>query len=211
MTSDDETAREWDATTGVEIAVFKLASYDEEWSQLWDPNRFPTGLLASDTLRKAVLSPDGARAVTFGYGPGGTPRLWDVITNRLIKVLEGHKDDVHFASFSDDSARIATASFDRTARIWNSKTGAPLIVLQGHKDLVSSAIFSPDGTRVVTTSGDNTSRVWNATSGVEVFVLGHDELVTTPAFSADGTRIMTASRNNNAHLWDSCAGRGCPI
>ena len=55
---------------------------------------------------------------------------------------------------SGRSARIVTASNDRTARIWDATTGT---ADQGHSQgtrtsVVRSAAFCPDGARVVTAS-----------------------------------------------------------
>jgi WD40 repeat protein len=66
------------------------------------------------------------------------------------------------ASFSADSARIVTASWDKTARIWDAATGKEITVLRGHDDSVSSAAFSPDGMWIVTASWDKTARIWDA-------------------------------------------------
>jgi hypothetical protein len=65
-------------------------------------------------------------------------------------------------AFSPDGARLATASWDKTARLWDARTGEELLVLKGHTDEVHAVCFSPDGTRLATASADNTARLWDA-------------------------------------------------
>jgi hypothetical protein len=70
--------------------------------------------------------------------------------------------------FSPDGARLATASYDRTARLWEARTGQELLALKGHTGSVASVCFGPDGTRLATASGDTTARLWDARAGQEL-------------------------------------------
>lgn len=89
--------------------------------------------------------------------------LWDVQSEKCIKVLEGHKDKVSFCAFSPDNNWLASASNDRTMRIWSLEKIASIeeeIVLEGHMNAVTSCNFSPDGKWLASTSKDKTVRVW---------------------------------------------------
>ncbi|MBX7257293.1 MAG: protein kinase [Candidatus Hydrogenedentes bacterium] len=78
--------------------------------------------------------------------------------------LSGHTQIVKMVTFSPDSKRVITASYDSTARIWDINTGKELLCLEGHRDQVSSARFSPDGETIATASWDGDMRFWSGAS-----------------------------------------------
>jgi WD40 repeat protein len=191
----DGTGRIWDASNGKVIAILR---------------GHEGGVLS------AAFSPDGTRIVTAsGEGvysredkPDNTARVWDASTGREIAVLRGHNDDVISATFSPDSRRLVTASYDTTARIWDAADGTEIATLRGHESLLKSAIYSPDGARIVTASVDNTARLWDARTGAALATLsGHTDTVNSAVFSPDGSRVVTASDDNTARLWDVATGK----
>ena len=99
-TSDDGTARVWDAATGETLYV--LTGH--------------TGAVVG-----GVFSPDAARILTTSRD--GTARVWDAATGETLYVLTGHTDRVVGGVFSPDAARILTTSWDGTARVWDAATG----------------------------------------------------------------------------------------
>jgi len=226
-TSQDRTARLWDASTGRESLVLRghedlvscaafspdgrrivTASFDKT-VRIWDSStgRELTRLVGhADRVRSAAFSPDGERIVTGSFDK--TARVWDIARSREILRLIGHTDRVTSAAFAPDGRRIITASEDNTARIWDAATGREIRTLQGHTDRVWSAAFSPDGQRIVTSSNDTTARVWDALTGRQIMMLGgHKEGVTDAAFSPDGRQIVTASVDQSVRIWDTTTGR----
>jgi WD40 repeat protein len=49
-----------------------------------------------------------------------------------LQTLEGHSSYVYSVALSHDSARLASASYDRTVKIWDASSGACLQTLEGH-------------------------------------------------------------------------------
>ena len=123
--------------------------------------------------------------------------------------LEGHRKDVTSVAFSDDGARIVTASrLDHDVRIWDADTGAPLHLVRVHFATVSDARFSPDG-RWIATAGPVTSALVDAETGRLAFYLrGHDGKLTTVAFAPDGKQIATGGVDGTVRLYrcDICGG-----
>jgi WD40 repeat protein len=117
-----------------------------------------------------------------------------------------HQDAVYALAFSQDGARILTASWDKTAKLWNAASGK-LIAAFAHQGAVNSAAFSPDGTRILTASADKTAKLWAAASGNVISSFSHEGTVNAAAFSPDGTRILTASADHTAKLWDAVSGK----
>jgi WD40 repeat protein len=58
----------------------------------------------------------------------GTVGLWEARTGQGLGYCKGHTSVVGTARFSSDGARLATASWDRTARVWDVATRQELLV-----------------------------------------------------------------------------------
>ena len=119
-TSEDRTARVWDAATGKQIGK---------------------PLQHEGAVKSAAFSPDGARVVTASVD--NTARVWDAATGGPIGKPLQHDDAVNSAAFSPDGARVVTASDDKTARVWDAATGAPIGKPMQHKDKVRARRSAP--------------------------------------------------------------------
>jgi WD40 repeat protein len=82
-----------------------------------------------------------------------------------LQTLESHTGYIRSVAFSHDSARLASASFDRTVKIWDAHSGACLQTLEGHTDNLSTVVFSHDSARLASASYNNTVKIWDAHSG----------------------------------------------
>jgi len=231
--SEDETARTWDADTAKPLAILsghrlpvRMAAYSPDGQRIVTASLDGTALIwgAASGMQLAVLSdlgdyvgdaaysPDGRRLAIASASGDQFARILDAATFKPITVLSGHERIVRDVAFSPDGRRIVTASNDRTARVWDAASGVQLAVLSGHGEgfpsdddsgNVRSAAFSPDGRRIVTASNDKSARVWDAATGRQLAVLGQDEPVRTAAYSPDGRRIVTASADQTARIWNA--------
>jgi WD40 repeat protein len=183
--SADNTAKIWDATTGVEILTLRGHS---------------------DTVFSASFSPDGSRVVTTSHDRSA--RVWDARTGAQILTLKGRSSWFYSASYSPDGLRIVTSDYpDYTAKVWDARTGTEVLTFKGHKWRVGSATFSPDGSRVVTASWDGSVKLWDAKTGAEVHTFaGHTGRVFSASFSPDGLRVVSASQDGTAKVWDARTG-----
>ena len=223
----DKFAILWDATTGAivanlvghqdgvsgatfspDAALVVTWSYDHT-ARIWDAvtGGFRTLLEGHEgSILGAVFSRDGSRLLTTAV-VDDVPRLWDVVTGKVIAVLD-HKGST--ATFSPDGKKILTTSEeDNTPRIWDGLSGKALASLSGHELRIEVAAFSPDSARIITGSWDETARIWDVAIGTELFLLrGHAGIVEHAEFSPDNRRVVTASaRDQTARLWDTETGR----
>jgi WD40 repeat protein len=94
--SDDGTARLWDAASGQTRAVLRH----------------------SRQVHGAAFHPSGTRVVTAGHDH--TARVWDVATGEEVAVLAGHTGPVLRAIFDRSGERIVSSGWDGTIRFWDS-------------------------------------------------------------------------------------------
>jgi WD40 repeat protein len=134
-------------------------------------------------------------------------KMWDASTGACLHAFEGHSSGVSSVSFSHDSKRLASASWDSTVKIWDASTGACLQTLEGHSHWVNSVAFSHDSKRLVSASHDNTVKMWDASTGACLQTLeGHSSFVLSVAFSHDSKRLASVSSDRTVRLWDTGSG-----
>ncbi|KAF2678923.1 WD40 repeat-like protein, partial [Lentithecium fluviatile CBS 122367] len=61
--------------------------------------------------------------------------VWDASSGECLQTLKGHSDGVNSVAFSHDSARVASASDDRTVKVWDASSGECLQTLNVGKTL----------------------------------------------------------------------------
>ena len=107
----------------------------------------------------------GTRLLT---GEDCPAKLWSVRSGECACTLQGHSRAVNSATFSQDDAKVITASSDCSAKIWSSMSGACLRTLggvQGHKAPLHCATLSPDGSLALTAAADDDVKLWAVDSG----------------------------------------------
>jgi hypothetical protein len=194
--SDDNTARLWDASSGLQA----LRSISHEGSVLG-----------------ASFSPDQAYILT--WSEDFTARLWDRATGGQIVPAFQHSAPVLGAIFSSDGLRILTWSEDATARLWDVPTGRQIGPGLEHMGPVNGAVFSEDESRILTWSADGSARLWSADTATQIGPdLRHDssdpeitEDVRGAIFSQDQNRILSwsvdhESFSGSVRLWDTLTG-----
>jgi hypothetical protein len=177
--SDDKTARLWDANTGVELGI-----YDKHTEWVWD----------------AGFSPDGENVVTASRDLSA--QIWSTKNRKLVKSLDGHKSSVYDAAFAPNGQTIATASTDKTVRLWNVESGETIAVLSGHGDRVTALEFNRVGDTLATASYDNTVRLWRASNGTALGQLQAGQQLHDVAFNASGTQVAASGEGGGVMIWD---------
>ena len=136
--------------TGKEVAVYATDTGKERFKFEADPRHV-------DTL---VLSPDGKRLATAGYGPPPPPAL--------AAAMIGRNTPFH----------VVTWDLARTGPL----ARPPVPASAGSYRLVA---FTPDGKRLVTGSGDDLLRFWDAATGAAVGVIELPRPASRVAFGGD--------------------------
>jgi WD40 repeat protein/tetratricopeptide (TPR) repeat protein len=147
-----------------------------------------------------TFSPDGRRALV---GTGWALSLADLETNKELRRLEGHTDNVSCVAFAPDGRHALSGSGDKTLRLWDLETGKEIRRLEGHTTAVRCAAFSPDSKQVLSGGDDKTLRLWEIETGKEIRRLeGHTAGVLCVAFSPDRRQVLSAGIDKTVRLWD---------
>jgi hypothetical protein len=156
-----------------------------------------------------AFSPDGT---TLASGGRSHPRLWDVVTGRLLLELDG-VDYLFGLAFSPDGKRLAAGARDGHGTdgllVWDLSDGGGLRALRGLTAPASLVCLSPNGRLVAALAHDWEVAVWDLGAGRLLHTFPVDGISADNAalaFNADGSRLaFTAGKW--AHLWDTAGGQ----
>ncbi len=135
-------------------------------------------------------------------------RVWDVKTQKIDFILEGHEKSTLPVAFSPDEKYLVSGSLDRTVKVWNAKTGELMKSLEKHTDNIYDVEFHPGGKYFATCSRDMTIRLWDFESGEVVMTYsGHDKGILDIEFTPDGNHLLSASFDGSVRLWQTKTGK----
>jgi WD domain, G-beta repeat len=146
----------------------------------------------ADWVSSVAFSPDGKTLLSGSHD--GTLILWDVVTGRQLRSIEGHRQhDRPFAvlsvAFSPDGKMLLSASEDNTLRLWDASTGAELRVFR-EADFSHEAVFSPDG-KMIAAANCGSLVLLDALTGRLLRTFRRTvNCVTHVAFSPDGRTLL---------------------
>jgi WD40 repeat protein/class 3 adenylate cyclase len=225
-TSQDQTAKIWDLSTGTEQRTLSghsdevfgvdfspdgsrlaTASYDGS-ARVWDISTGKTLLTLTnpDNLTSVHFSPGGSRLLTNGQYDG-TIKVRDAASGEELLSFTAHEMAMWYAVFSPDGKRLATASMDGTAKVWDAATGENLLTLKGQAGAVPRVNYSPDGSRLATSHENGQVKVWDAPSGEELLSIdAHPSIALWVTFSPDGSRLASGGFEGIAKVWDAETG-----
>ena len=98
----------------------------------------------------------------------GIIRIVNTDTMVETKTIANHADWVTAVAWSDDGARLASASRDKSAKVFDANSGELLVSYQGHGAAVRGIAFLPDGKQLLSTGSDKKMHRWEAEGGKKV-------------------------------------------
>ncbi|KIJ60998.1 hypothetical protein HYDPIDRAFT_116506 [Hydnomerulius pinastri MD-312] len=190
--SMDQTVRLWDTTTGEE---------EGELMQL-------------GAMVNCVAVTKNGKWIVSG-GDDYNLKVWEVETQKLVEVWEGHERVIESVAISPDGEFIASGA-GKTIAIREAKNGGKIRhSIEIRSIRVYSLSFSPSGEKIASGYDDHTIRVFDVATADLVLDTGdavgepwqgHTDTITSLALSPDGTRIASASEDNTVRFWDTTSG-----
>lgn len=155
----------------------------------------------SGSFNAAALSPDGKTLVSAGED--AKVRLWDVDTQRLRAVLDGHTRIIWAVAVSPDGKVFASGSEDGVLKFWDLGTGELLATIDGPRGRFTALAFAPDGSILASTRNNNQLQFWDAATRKELFKIPvSGATVRGAAFTEDGRTMATGDVDGIVRLWD---------
>jgi len=163
-----------------------------------------TCLAFSSAVNQPLLLASGSK--------DGTVRIWDADNDKLLHVLEGHRDMVVAVAFSPDNKLLAATSHDTAIKIWDTATGKEARSLKGHTKDVRGVAFSPDGKTLASAGMDGLVLLWDTTTWeVRKTCKGHTAEVNFVTFSRDGKTLASGGWDKTVRLWDPTTGKSLGV
>ena len=151
-----------------------------------------------------TFSPDGR--LFLAGGDGGTLRLFEVKSGKLVRELIGHGGWTQQAVFTPDGKHVLSASMDGTLRLWELDTGKEVRKFVGHGGGVHGVALTRDGKWAVSGGEDKTLRLWEVATGKELRKFEGHTNTCWGLFTPDDKQILSHSFDNTLRLWDVTNG-----
>src|SRR5262249_48013582 len=136
------------------------------------------------------------------YG-GGEVRLYDARSFQPVGTLAAHKEIILNLSFSPDSKRLATVSYDKTAEIWDLGERRRLASIKDHSDTVQCVAFDREGKTLATGGMDRIVKLSDGMTGKGNVTINPElKGILTLAFSPDGKYLVTSGESPEIRWWD---------
>ncbi|HWO26389.1 MAG TPA: WD40 repeat domain-containing protein, partial [Kofleriaceae bacterium] len=121
-----------------------------------------------------------------------------------LATIKTRADQIWFAAWSPDGARVLTEGSDSAVQIWDAATGRERFALGDHAPPVVAA-WSPAG-EIATADAAGVIRLWTADGQLRAAIRGAQRTPIRIAFSADGARFAVTRVGGNVALVDTAAG-----
>lgn len=162
---------------------------------------------SSGNIQDICMTPNGKLVISANFNH--TLSVWDLISEKRLKILKGHNSPVLSVCLSHDGKKIVSGSWDGILRVWDTDSGKCLRIIKISQYSIDCIKINHNGKLAFVPIGvKNLIALWNLESGkcVQVF-FKNSEYVTRIDLSADGKRLISCSHNKTIRIWDVEKGR----
>jgi WD40 repeat protein/predicted Ser/Thr protein kinase len=178
---------------GSTLYLLDLATGQARWTKEASTGYFVT----------CAFSPDGKTLATSCAYAETMIRLWDTVSGKELRPLEGHRSCVYDLQFwRDDNSKLVSAGADQTIRVWDLTSGRSVATFRGHRDEVWRLALLPDHTTLVSGSKDGSVRLWDAAASRREHTCTRlPTPLRTWCFDTDGRSILTVDTQGEVARW----------
>jgi WD40 repeat protein len=172
----------------------------------WNTEKVHFPLTHPGVVRGLAWHPEGKLlAVSCGLHI----HVWDTVTGRLLKILEGHHAEPTALAFSHAGGLLVSTGWDDTLRLWDPLAGKELLWKANARFTLTPQFSSDDRLLAGTTNGPDIE-IWEVADGRECRALySYAERAKGPVhvdLSPDG-RLLASGHSDGVRLWDVPAAR----
>ena len=113
----------------------------------------------------SAIAPTNDAKLVYVAGAEPKIKLYHMLSNKVIKTLDGHTDEVNDIAITSDGKYMVSGSNDKTARIWDLTTDKQLRILPVNCWKVTTVSISNDNNYVTTGCNDGSVKVWELKTG----------------------------------------------
>jgi WD40 repeat protein/tRNA A-37 threonylcarbamoyl transferase component Bud32 len=189
------------------------------------PARLQTSELSLASVTGAVVTPDGKTLVAglvglrgsfLGLGLAsltrdsldtmsermeGAAAVWDMVENRLTRILRGHSQVVHTVAVSPDGSTVASAGLDGRLRIREVASGQDISAPVARVSELTRLAYCPDGSALAITAADGTLHLWDTATARATPVAASAAAARCVAFSPDGQSLASGAADGRVRIW----------
>jgi WD40 repeat protein len=148
--------------------------------------------------------PDGSWFVVV-YD-GGFTIIFDSITGKVIRSLEGHSRDVIAASVSPCGKYVASAGDSGEILVWTASDGNLINRINAHSDWILGLSWSPDSRFLTSCSRDESICIWSKTDKQKQKLTGHLGVINDVKWRPRSNEISSASHDGKVRFWNKDSG-----
>jgi WD40 repeat protein len=198
----------WDIDNGHELARLAGGVDVPEIQPNYDYG-IPTALAFSPD-GKYLLAGFGSQMYISDSRAAWPLKVWDVVSRRLVRRLDGCLGFCRSIRFSPDGSLIVAGSDGGTATVWSTATWRRVRTFENPEQdpalgyrVVSDVAISPDRKTLAMASAGGSILFWDIASGDKMATLkGHASTVTSIAFTPDGRTLASAGVDETVRLWN---------
>ena len=200
----------WNIRTAQLVRTFKGVYRNTKTNRkiMYTTNRDENTLqIDNSKIRKRILAFSNDLQKCLVGTTCGLVQIWDTVTGKCLKTLNGHTERVFCGVFSFDGKYCITGSDDTNAIIWNAITGECIHVLEEHINAVCKVAFSENGKYCLTGSAKGSVVLWDVETGQHLHSLrGHIDRVFSLEFSKDDKYCLTSACDHFVRIWEINSG-----
>ncbi|KAH8741537.1 WD-40 repeat protein family [Cryptosporidium ryanae] len=138
-----------------------------------------------------------------------TWRIWDIETNNLIQIQEGHSRAIFGLDIHPDGALVVTGDTGGIFRLWDIRSGRSILHNLSHTKRITATQFSPNcDATFITSSEDNCIKIWDirrTKNPLKECLLGHSKRISNVMYEpSNGMYIVSASLDGSLKFWSKC-------